>query len=80
MFTKNPDIRVERKDLKEIEFPLAFKLCEDQGSNQDNIENYRKFGYNNSRGFFRGESMFNKSLWGWNGHTRNNSIIGTVKG
>ena len=79
MFPTNLNIRVERKDLKEIEFPLAFKICVDQ-DNKDSIESYKKFGYINWRGFFRGESRFNKSILGWNGHTRNNSILGTVKG
>ena len=79
MFPGNPNIRVERKDLQEIKFPLAFKLCVDPDNN-DSIVNYRKFGYQSSYDFFRGESMFNESLRGWNGHTSNHSILGTVKG
>ena len=79
MFPGNPNIRVERKDLQEIKFPLAFKLCVDPDNN-DSIVNYRKFGYQSSYNFFRGESMFNESLRGWNGHTKNHSILGTVKG
>ena len=80
MFPTNANIRIEQKDLKEIEFPLAFKICVDQDINKDSIESYRKFGYSSWRGFFRGESRFNESILGWNGHTRNNSILGTVKG
>ena len=79
MFPGNPNLRVERKNLQDIGFPLAFKLCVDPDTNYS-FANYRKFGYMGSYYFFRGESMFNESLRGWNGHTRNNSILGTVKG
>ena len=83
MFPGNPNVRVERKDLKDIKFPLAFKLCVSSSSQQDDgdeFKNYEKFGYNSSYHFFRGVSMFNGSMRGWNGHTRNNSSLGSVKG
>ena len=79
MFPENPNIRVQRKDLMDIKFPLAFKLCVSRQADSD-IENYKNYGYNGSYDFFRGESMFNASLRGWRGHTRNNSVIGSVKG
>ena len=80
MFPGNPNVRVERKDLKDIKFPLAFKLCVSSENDADEFENYKKFGYKSSHNFFRGASLFNESLLGWNGHTRNHSILGSVKG
>ena len=83
LFPGNPNVRIERKDLMDIKFPLAFKLCVSSSSQQDDgdeFKNYEKFGYNSSYHFFRGVSMFNGSMRGWNGHTRNNSILGSVKG
>ena len=81
LFPGNPNVRIERKDLMDIKFPLAFKLCvSSQQDDADEFENYEKFGYNSSYHFFRGVSMFNGSMRGWNGHTRNNFILGSVKG
>ena len=80
LFPGNPNVRIERKDLMDIKFPLAFKLCVSSQNDADQFENYEKFGYNSSYDFFRGISMFNESMLGWNGHTRNNSILGSVKG
>ena len=81
MFPGNPNIRVHRKDLMDIRFPLAFKLCVSR-LDDSNFEPYYKYGYRGSYAFFRGESMYNASLRGWRGHTRNNSVIGlgSVKG
>ena len=76
MFPQNPNIRIERKHVEEIKFPLAFKLCVDT-EKKDIVKSNRKFGYTD---FFQGQSRFNKSIRGWNGHTRNNSNLGTVKG
>ena len=80
MFPGNPNVRVERKDLKDIKFPLAFKLCVSSENDVDEFANYQKFGYTSSYNFFRGVSLFNESMRGWNGHTRNHSILGSVKG
>ena len=80
MFPGNPNIRIERKDLKEIKFPLAFKLCMVSRQDHSSFENFHKYGYSTPSAFFRGESRFNASLRGWSGHTRNNSILGSVKG
>ena len=79
MYPENPNIQVQRKDLKDIKFPLAFKLCE---SLQDKHRNtvYHNYGYKDAVTFFLGESVHNKSLRGWSGHTKNNSVFGSVKG
>ena len=79
MFPGNPNIRVQRKDLMDLKFPLAFKLCVSR-QDDSNYENYNKSGYRTSYDFFRGESLYNASLRGWRGHTSNNSVLGSVKG
>ena len=48
MFPGNPNVRVERKDLKDIKFPLAFKLCVSSENDVDEFANYKKVGYTSS--------------------------------
>ena len=79
MFPGNPNVRIQRKDLMDIRFPLAFKLCVSR-LDDSHYKNYRKYGYKESFDFFRGESLYNASLRGWRGHTSNNSVLGSVKG
>ena len=73
-----PEIRVYKKDLKDIEFPISFRICAHELRKGD--EKFKKLGYKGIKDFFRGRSMFNKSLVGWTGHTENGSTIGTVDG
>ena len=74
-----PSIRVYKTHLQTIEFPLVFKVCAQDRKN-GSVDRYIKFGYNNAYNFFLGKSMFNESLYGWNGHTKNGSTIANVKG
>ena len=48
---------VEERELKEIGFPLVIKICVKPGFNETAINDA---GYENSFGFFRGQSMRNK--------------------
>ena len=41
---------------------------------------YEKVGYGHYGDFFRGKSMFNKSIYGWNGHRENGSVFGSTEG
>ena len=79
MYPQNPSIQVTRTDLKDIKFPLAFKLCVSL-QDEDIIKVYNKYGYSTPLDFFLGESMHNNSILGWGGHTKNNSVFGSVKG
>ena len=74
-----PSIRVYKTHLQTITFPLVFKVCAQDRKNSS-MDRYIQFGYNNAYEFFMGKSMFNDSLYGWNGHTKNRSTIANVKG
>ena len=73
-----PNVRVYKSPLKDIEFPLVFKICADQNKNEN--ERYRRVGYKNYGAFYRGRSMYNETLVGWGGHSENFTNIGTVEG
>ena len=45
-----------------------------------NVERYKQFGYSSSYGFYRGQSLYNQSLVGWNGHTEDGETLGTIEG
>ena len=75
-----PDIQHYKKDLKEIDFPIAFKFCIEEKNNHKSNEKYRHLGYNDLFYFYYGRSMFNDSIVGWAGHTKNGSTIGSVEG
>ena len=57
---------VEKKKLEDFDFPLLFKICPMLGFN---ISALNEVGYASTVGYFKGESMFNKSMIGWGGHT-----------
>ena len=73
-----PTIRVYKKDLKDIEFPISFRICAYELTNKD--DRFIKLGYRSASNYFRGRSMFNESLVGWGGHTKNGTNIGTIEG
>jgi len=78
-----PTIHVINTNLKDIEFPLSFRIClnyiHDDERDMDielyNLDRYKKFGYDSGNTFYKGQSMFNKSLVGWNGHTENGDTL-----
>ena len=72
-----PEIRIYKKYLKDVEFPISFRICGYESSNV--THKYEQVGYRYAFDFFRGRSMFNKSIVGWGGHTENGSIIGSVE-
>ena len=69
-----PEIKIYSKPLKDIEFPLVFRLCTNKLLNLDHSE-YNEMGYNDAKGFFKGQSKYNWMHFGWNGHTENGSVI-----
>ena len=74
--------------LKDIKFPLSFRIClndlydseEYTDKEFENLNKFKKFGYASGHTFYRGQSMFNESLVGWNGHTEDGETIGTTEG
>ena len=73
-----PEILVYKKNFNEIDFPMTFRLCAFELYDKD--ARYQAFGYKDYGDFFRGESMFNSSLYGWAGHTENGTALGNVQG
>ena len=73
-----PSVTVYKKDLKEIAFPISFKLCANELKNSS--ERYKRNGYSNFYDFFRGKVMFGDRYFGWNGHAQNRTNLKTVQG
>ena len=78
IYPEVPEIVVYQKNLKEIDFPMNVRICAHELN--DSKTRYRKFGYKNGYSFFMGSSMFNKSLYGWAGHSENGSVLGNIEG
>ena len=73
-----PSIRVFSKGLKEINFPLSFKLCVTEKENF--TERYKKIGYSDEHSFFTGKSKFDNEVIGWGGHSQNGSTLHHIQG
>ena len=56
----------------------SYHFCAFDINDQD--ARYTKVGYKDSWNFFQGQSVFNDSVYGWNGHQKNGSTLGTVEG
>ena len=69
-----PEIKIYSKPLKDIEFPLVFRLCTNKLLNLNHSE-FNEMGYKDTKGFFRGQSKYNWKHFGWNGHNVNGSVI-----
>ena len=75
-----PDMPINKeyeKNLEDIEFPLIFKLCFQQ-HNETKI--LQSLGYERIYMFYMGRSMYNSSLFGWNGHVKNGSTLESTEG
>ena len=57
----------EQKELQEIEFPIIFRLC---FKNAFDLDEIKEAGYNGVYYYFMGQSVYNKNLFGWAGHTK----------
>lgn len=84
-FPDIPSVKLFTKSFNELdEFPISFKLCVTELENSH--AQYQKFGYDDLWSFYKGNSMYDKSMandegrWvGWAGH-KDNSTITSVKG
>ena len=75
---ENPSIKVYKKYLEELGYyPISMKLCAKQ---VENVHVFRKFGYSHDYNFFMGESVYNESIKGWNGHTKNETTLTSLNG
>ena len=79
-YPDNPHVKIYTKILKNMQFPISIRLCVREMENT--THRYNKIGYENEKYFFIGRSMFNKSLFGWKGHTykSNGALLGSVEG
>ena len=77
-YPENQSVRVYKENLKDLDFPVYFKLCARELEND--TEKYQRLGYTDYFNFYVGESMFNRSLIGWNGHNQNGSTLGSTEG
>ena len=73
-----PEIKITNRFLEDIEFPLSLKLCVSEISNS--YQRYSSLGYKHDFHFFEGRSAYNKSLFGWAGHTKEGSTMGEITG
>lgn len=76
----HPEIEVYDRELKDVQFPILFKICGRELHNSS--RRYRTLGYANDIEFYAGISKFskNETIVGWNGHTENGTTIGPLAG
>ena len=68
---------LEETKMEDIDFPVVFKIC---FKNSFYLDQLKAAGYNSVWQYFQGVSRFNRSVFGWAGHTENGSIGEGVKG
>ena len=68
---------LEEINLDSIDFPILFKICIKPAFHTSELY---EAGYKNIWYYFIGQSRFNKSVFGWGGHTDNGTSIGTAQG
>ena len=77
-----PSIKVYKKNLEKLGYyPISIELCAGATKPESSsMKSYRKFGYSHDYSFFMGQSEYNESIKGWNGHTRNATTITSLNG
>ena len=73
---ETPCVKNYVKNLSEIEFPVTFKLCFEKENEEKMLH---ALGYTYIFDFYRGQSMYNESIYGWNGHTMNGTTLASVE-
>ena len=71
-----PNVKHYEQNLNRIEFPLIFKFC---FLHRELVYFLKDLGYDGILNFYHGQSRYNSSLYGWNGHTLNGRTKGSVK-
>ena len=77
-YPDNPSVKIYRRPLSDLVFPITLKFCIKDLENPE--ARYKKYGYWNAWPFFLGQGMYGGNVFGWNGHTKNGSTIGTIQG
>ena len=78
LFPDLPSIKIQNKDLKDIEFPIFIQMCVSEINNS--YDRYTNLGYKDHLDFYLGKSAYNETLYGWSGHSKYGSTLGTVEG
>ena len=73
-----PRIQIYKKRMLDLEFPLYISICFSELHDQNN--RYTNLGYQGSFSWFVGQSIYNESHFGWNGHTKDGKTLGTTEG
>ena len=69
--------RMQEKRLNQIEHPVLFKICFKPSFDTEELI---KTGYGSTWNYMAGISMYNRSIFGWGGHTKDGTRIGSVEG
>ena len=65
--------------LEDIDFPLDIKICAEPAFNDAAILDAGYGDFWPHYDYFTGRSKFNKSIYGWAGHTPDSGILGSVE-
>ena len=66
------------KKLRHLQFPLSFCICLFKLENEG--DRYKKLGYKGPHLWYVGQSIYNESHFGWNGHNKDGTTKGTIEG
>ena len=77
IFPSDTVSHLEERSLDSIQFPVLFKICIKPAFN---MEELNKAGYESIWSYFIGQSKYNKSAFGWAGHTKDGHTNGSVEG
>ena len=72
-YPDHPSLMTYKEDLTNLQFPMTFQICVQ--AMEKIFDRYYKIGYADVNQVFSGESRFSKALYGWNGHTKNQSTL-----
>ena len=68
----------------EVSYKLANpelpSIREYEANLKETYDRYHRLGYEDKMNFFLGRSKYNKSHYGWNGHTEDGATIGPTEG
>ena len=77
LYPLTTDARLQEKRLNQIEHPVLFKICFKPSFDTEELN---RTGYGTLWNYFAGVSMYNRSMFGWGGHTKDEKYLGSVEG
>ena len=77
LYPEIPSLKVYERELRNIDFPVSFKLCVKEIYNK--TKRYKDYGYKDNWKFFFGQSNIRRGHVGWNGDFKNGTSV-HVKG